>query len=124
MAKASAFGKIDGCWELKDRKLKHPGNINGSSPTRVAEIICLEELNWDLPSISIWLEDIEITKFKVPLHETDEQDKLVWPFTAVGQYPMKSGYKELRKHYGNESSLQPSSSHLESYLELTGTEES
>ncbi|PPD68065.1 hypothetical protein GOBAR_DD35054 [Gossypium barbadense] len=31
---------------------------------------------------------------------------------AVGQYSMKSGYKELRKHYGNESSLQPSSSHL------------
>lgn len=68
---------------VKDRKLKYPGNIDGSSPTRVAEIICLEEL-----------------------------DKLVWPFTAVGQYSMKSGYKELRKFYGNESSLQPSSSHL------------
>ncbi|KAH1084037.1 hypothetical protein J1N35_023798 [Gossypium stocksii] len=113
MANAFAFGKIDGCWlEVKDKKLKHPGNIDRSSPTRVAEIICLEELNWDLPSISMWLEDIEIAKLKVPLHEADEQDKLVWPFTAVGQYLMKSGYKELKKHYGNESSLQPSSSHL------------
>ena len=69
---------------------------NQNTSTKVCEFICQETQTWKVEKLDSCLLEFEAAVVKkIPLCHTQQRDIITWPFTADGEYTVKSGYQFL-----------------------------
>ena len=82
---------------------------NQNTSTKVCEFICQETQTWKMEKLDSCLLEFEaVVVKKIPLCHTQQRDIITWPFTADGEYTVKSGYQFLMNELHKEN-LGPSS---------------
>ena len=101
------FGKSISVWlDAWLPPLDHPRilspQVKGFEDLKVFDLIDPESKRWDENLLHGLFVPEEVSLIKnIPLCITSVEDKLVWPFTASGEYTVKSGYNFLVKVNSN-----------------------
>ncbi|XP_074300110.1 uncharacterized protein LOC141631324 [Silene latifolia] len=75
-----------------------------SPNTTLRQDICLNNGGWNEGLIKLLFAEESVGQIlAIPLHDSQTQDEIFWPFTSSGNYTVKSGYGIIFREYFNEN---------------------